>query len=98
MSLSETVDISSWDTFDEWGTNAFLLQSPEALSGYSTQGGAANPEETILYWLLGGYDTDNSTNIQERLEFVQFWAEYVKTHSDEEWSAQQNVLIDSQFV
>ena len=37
-------------------------------------------------------------NIQERLEFVQFWAEYVKTHSDEEWSAQQNVLIDSQFV
>jgi len=37
-------------------------------------------------------------NTQERLEFVQFWAEYVKNHSDEEWSAQQNVVIDSQFV
>ena len=36
-------------------------------------------------------------NFQERLEFVQFWAEYIKSHSDEEWSSQQNVVIDSQF-
>lgn len=36
-------------------------------------------------------------NAEGRLRFVEFWANYVKTHSDEEWSAQQNVLIDGQF-
>jgi hypothetical protein len=37
------------------------------------------------------------TNKQDRINFVKFWAEYVRTHSDEEWSKQQKVLIDSQF-
>jgi hypothetical protein len=36
-------------------------------------------------------------NIAERRAFVKQWAEYVRTHSDEEWSTQQNVLIDSQL-
>ena len=36
-------------------------------------------------------------NAQERLEFIDYWVEYIKTHSDEEWSRQQNVLIDSQI-
>ena len=36
-------------------------------------------------------------NNKERLEFIKFWVEYIKTHSDEEWSEQQNVVIDSQF-
>jgi len=40
---------------------------------------------------------DKEKNRKERLEFVKFWAEYVKTHSDKEWSEQQKVLIDSQF-
>lgn len=35
-------------------------------------------------------------NIAERREFVKHWAEYVRTHPDEEWSAQQNKVIDSQ--
>lgn len=35
------------------------------------------------------------TNREDRLNFVEFWANYVRTHSDEEWSRQQNVLIDS---
>ena len=35
-------------------------------------------------------------NKEERANFVKYWANYVKTHSDEEWSEQQNVLIDSQ--
>lgn len=40
---------------------------------------------------------EKERNFKERLDFVRFWAEYVKTHSDEEWSEQQNMLIDSQI-
>jgi len=36
-------------------------------------------------------------NAEERLEFIDFWANYIKTHSDEDWSKQQNILIDSQI-
>lgn len=36
-------------------------------------------------------------NFKERLEFVNFWANYVKTHRDEDWSEQQNMLINSQI-
>ena len=35
------------------------------------------------------------TNKQDRLNFVKYWANYVRTHSDKEWSRQQNVLINS---
>jgi len=38
------------------------------------------------------------TNKEDRMNFVKFWANYVKTHSDEDWSEQQNVLIDSQVT
>ena len=34
---------------------------------------------------------------QERLKFVEFWADYVKTHPDREWSKQQAVIINSQI-
>jgi len=34
-------------------------------------------------------------NQQERMRFVYKWAEYVKTHSDKEWSHQQNIIINS---
>jgi len=34
-------------------------------------------------------------NKEERLNFVKYWANYVKTHSDKEWSRQQNILINS---
>jgi len=37
------------------------------------------------------------TNKEDRLNFVKFWAEYIKTHLDKEWSKQQNMLIDSQI-
>lgn len=36
-------------------------------------------------------------NIEERRRFVKLWAEYVRNHEDEEWSRQQNTVIDSQF-
>ncbi len=34
-------------------------------------------------------------NLKERKRFVHKWAEYVRTHSDKEWSRQQNVIINS---
>mgnify|MGYP001594998300 FL=1 len=36
-------------------------------------------------------------NTEGRMNFVKYWAEYVKTHVDEDWSSQQKVLIDSQM-
>lgn len=36
-------------------------------------------------------------NRKQREEFVIRWADFVRTHPDEEWSAQQNVLINSQL-
>ena len=37
------------------------------------------------------------TNAEERMNFVRFWAQYVRTHSDREWSLQQKKLIDAQI-
>ena len=34
-------------------------------------------------------------NQEERMRFIDKWAEYVKTHSDKEWSKQQNIIINS---
>lgn len=42
--------------------------------------------------------TDKERNFLERLEFVKFWADYIKTIKDSEWSRQQNLLIDSQII
>lgn len=36
-------------------------------------------------------------NAKERLEFIKYWAEYIRKHKDEEWSRQQNMLINSQI-
>jgi len=34
---------------------------------------------------------------QERMNFVEYWAEYVKTHDDRDWSRQQKIVVDSQI-
>lgn len=34
-------------------------------------------------------------NNQDRIWFVEYWANYVRTHDDKEWSRQQNVLINA---
>ena len=34
---------------------------------------------------------------KERMEFIDFWANFVRTHPDREWSGQQKILIDSQI-
>lgn len=36
-------------------------------------------------------------NDEDRMWFVEYWANYVKTHSDKVWSKQQKMLIDSQI-
>lgn len=45
-----------------------------------------------MKWLKPGKD-----NKEDRMNFVVYWANYVKTHTDEEWSKQQKILIDSQI-
>jgi len=36
-------------------------------------------------------------NKEDRINFVKFWADYVRDHPDEDWSEQQNIVIDSQM-
>lgn len=38
------------------------------------------------------------TNKQDRINFVKFWANYIKTHEDKDWSVQQNIVINSQML
>ncbi len=45
--------------------------------------------------IIGNYMSFTSKNQKERMRFVEEWAEYVKTHSDKEWSKQQNIIINS---
>ena len=43
------------------------------------------------------YMKPGKDNKEDRLNFVKYWANYVKTHKDEEWSEQQNIIINSQI-
>ena len=43
------------------------------------------------------FERSQRQNVQERRAFINRWAEYVRTHDDEEWSRQQNKLIDSRL-
>ncbi|HLC65181.1 MAG TPA: hypothetical protein VJI46_03600 [Candidatus Nanoarchaeia archaeon] len=43
-----------------------------------------------MKWLKPGKD-----NREERMNFVEYWVEYVRTHPDKVWSEQQNILINS---
>ena len=36
-----------------------------------------------------------TSNLEQRMKFVEFWANYVRTHDDKDWSRQQNVIINS---
>ena len=37
-------------------------------------------------------------NAKDRLEFIDFWVNYIKNNPDGEWSEQQKILIDSQIM
>ncbi|MFB6178648.1 MAG: hypothetical protein ABEI77_02855 [Halorientalis sp.] len=43
------------------------------------------------------FERTQQQNTKERRAFIKRWAEYVRTHDDEEWSRQQNKLIDTQI-
>lgn len=38
---------------------------------------------------------ENKRDSKERIEFVKFWANYMKEAKNEDWSSQQAVLINS---
>ena len=40
---------------------------------------------------------ERKKNFEERIWFIKYWANYIKSHSDEDWSKGQAVLIDSQI-
>ena len=50
-----------------------------------------NPKEKRAFMKPG------KNNQEDRMNFVKYWAEYVRTHSDKEWSRQQNIIINSQY-
>ena len=35
------------------------------------------------------------TNEEDIKNFIKFWVKYMKSHSDKEWSANQNIFINS---
>lgn len=37
----------------------------------------------------------SKARILDREDFIDYWVEYMKTHTDQEWSQQQNMLINS---
>jgi hypothetical protein len=39
--------------------------------------------------------TFTKENQKERYRFIDQWADYVRTHSDKDWSRQQNIIINS---
>jgi hypothetical protein len=43
------------------------------------------------------FEDDHRRNTAQRRAIIKQWAKYVRTHDDEEWSRQQNRLIDSQL-
>ena len=40
----------------------------------------------------------NSENSNQRKWFVKYWANYMKSVPNKEWSRQQNIVIDSQLM
>ena len=42
-------------------------------------------------------DEQFARNQQERYEFIKAWAEYVRTHPDDDWGEQVNRLVNSQL-
>jgi hypothetical protein len=46
---------------------------------------------------LKKFEEERKKNAEERMKFIDYWANYVKTHPDEEWSKQQNILINGQL-
>ena len=46
---------------------------------------------------LGELEKEKEKNFKERLRFISYWVKFIKEHTDEEWSEQQNIIINSQM-
>lgn len=44
-----------------------------------------------------GREEKHARNRRERYEQIKSWAEYVRTHPDEDWGEQVNELVDAQL-
>ncbi len=42
-------------------------------------------------------EKEKEKNFKERLKFISYWVKFIKEHPDEEWSRQQNIIINSQL-
>ena len=41
------------------------------------------------------FEDDQRRDMEERRAMIKRWAKYVRTHNDQEWSRQQNRLVNS---
>jgi len=46
---------------------------------------------------LSNLEEKHARNREERIQFIKEWAEYVRTHPDDEWGEQVNKLVNSQI-
>jgi hypothetical protein len=53
--------------------------------------------ETEIRTKLEDVKKERQSNFKERIWFVKYWAEYIKTHDDNEWGEQLALLINSQM-
>jgi hypothetical protein len=53
--------------------------------------------ETEIRTKLEDVKKERQSNFKERIWFVKYWAEYIKTHDDREWGEQLALLINSQI-
>jgi len=54
--------------------------------------------ETEIRTRLEDVKKERQSNFKERIWFIKYWAEYIKTHEDSEWGKQLALLIDSQIA
>jgi hypothetical protein len=46
---------------------------------------------------LPDLERKHARNREERIQFIREWAEYVRTHPDDDWGEQVNKLVNSQI-
>ena len=44
------------------------------------------------------YLKPGKSNQEDRFKFIEYWVEHMKQYTDKEWSEQQIVLLDSQYL
>jgi hypothetical protein len=54
--------------------------------------------ETEIKMRLEDIKKEKQSNFKERIWFIKYWAEYIKTHDDNEWGEQLALLINSQIA